>query len=80
MRSRCCARAPSGAATFLTVAQHGMIGDIKQTIDVTYVADTVIMLRYFEALGKDPSEYDSSHGQESHRLKVGSSSGVGMKP
>jgi circadian clock protein KaiC len=40
-----------GAATFLTVAQHGMVGDMKQTIDVTYLADNVIMLRYFEALG-----------------------------
>jgi circadian clock protein KaiC len=41
-----------GAATFLTVAQHGMIGDMKQTIDVTYLADSVIMLRYFEAMGR----------------------------
>ena len=41
-----------GAATFLTVAQHGMIGDMKQTIDVTYLADNVLMLRYFEALGR----------------------------
>ena len=41
-----------GAATFLAVAQHGMIGDMKQPIDVTYLADTVIMLRYFEALGR----------------------------
>jgi circadian clock protein KaiC len=41
-----------GASTFLTVAQHGMIGEMRQTIDVTYVADTVIMLRYFEALGR----------------------------
>jgi circadian clock protein KaiC len=41
-----------GASTFLTVAQHGMFGDMKQTIDVTYLADTVIMLRYFEALGR----------------------------
>jgi circadian clock protein KaiC len=40
-----------GAATFLTVAQHGMIEAMRQTIDVTYLADTVIMLRYFEALG-----------------------------
>jgi circadian clock protein KaiC len=39
-------------ATFLTVAQHGMVGDMKQTIDITYLADTVIMLRYFEALGR----------------------------
>ena len=41
-----------GAATFLTVAQHGMMGDMKQPIDVTYLADTVIMLRYFEAFGR----------------------------
>ena len=41
-----------GVATFLTIAQHGMVGDMKQTIDVTYLADSVIMLRYFEALGR----------------------------
>jgi len=40
-----------GASTFLTVAQHGMIGDMKQPIDVTYLADSVILLRYFEASG-----------------------------
>jgi circadian clock protein KaiC len=40
-----------GAATFLTIAQHGMMGDMRQPVDVTYLADTVIMLRYFEALG-----------------------------
>jgi circadian clock protein KaiC len=41
-----------GAATFVTVAQHGMVGEMKQTIDITYLADTVIMLRYFEAFGR----------------------------
>jgi circadian clock protein KaiC len=41
-----------GAATFLTVAQHGMVGDMKSPVDVTYLADTVILLRYFEALGQ----------------------------
>ena len=41
-----------GAATFLAIAQHGIIGDMKQTIDVTYLADTVILLRFFEALGR----------------------------
>jgi circadian clock protein KaiC len=41
-----------GVATFLTVAQHGMIGDMKQSVDLTYLADTVIILRYFEALGR----------------------------
>jgi len=41
-----------GAATFLTLAQHGMVGEMKQTVDLTYLADTVIMLRYFEAFGR----------------------------
>jgi len=41
-----------GAATFLAIAQHGIIGEMKQTIDVTYLADTVILLRFFEALGR----------------------------
>ncbi|WEK40065.1 MAG: ATPase domain-containing protein [Candidatus Brevundimonas colombiensis] len=40
-----------GASTFLTVAQHGLVGEMKAPIDVTYLADTVILLRYFEALG-----------------------------
>src|SRR6476646_8454301 len=41
-----------GVATFITLAQHGMIGDMRQNIDVTYIADTVILLRYFEATGR----------------------------
>jgi circadian clock protein KaiC len=40
-----------GAATFMTVAQHGLVGDMKAPIDVTYLADTVVLLRYFEAVG-----------------------------
>lgn len=41
-----------GAATFLTIAQHGLVGDMKSPVDVTYLADSVILLRYFEAVGK----------------------------
>ncbi len=41
-----------GATTLLTIAQHGMMGDMRQPIDATYLADTVIMLRYFEAMGR----------------------------
>jgi circadian clock protein KaiC len=41
-----------GANTFLTVAQHGLVGDMKTPVDVTYLADTVILLRYFEAIGQ----------------------------
>lgn len=41
-----------GVTTFLTVAQQGLVGDMKAPVDVTYLADTVILLRYFEALGR----------------------------
>jgi circadian clock protein KaiC len=41
-----------GANTFLTVAQHGLVGDMKAPVDVTYLADTVVLLRYFEAIGR----------------------------
>jgi circadian clock protein KaiC len=41
-----------GATTFLTVAQHGLVGDMRAPVDVTYLADTVILLRYFEAAGR----------------------------
>jgi circadian clock protein KaiC len=42
-----------GANTFLTVAQHGVVGDnMRAPIDLTYLSDTVVLLRYFEAHSK----------------------------
>ncbi|WP_313292870.1 ATPase domain-containing protein, partial [Rhizobium rhizoryzae] len=41
-----------GVNTFITVAQHGLVGDMKSPVDVTYLADSVILLRYFEADGR----------------------------
>jgi circadian clock protein KaiC len=41
-----------GAATFMTVAQHGLLGSMQTPVDITYLADTVILLRFFEARGR----------------------------
>jgi len=38
--------------SLLVMAQHGMLGSMSQPVDVSYLADTVILLRYFEALGR----------------------------
>src|SRR5258705_3013499 len=35
-----------GAATFMSVAQHGLVCDLKAPVDGSYLADTVILLRY----------------------------------
>jgi circadian clock protein KaiC len=43
----------SGVTTFVTVAQHGLVGgDMRAPIDLTYLADTVILLRFFEVTGE----------------------------
>jgi circadian clock protein KaiC len=40
-----------GVATILIVAQHGLVGNMQSPIDASYLADTLILLRYFEAAG-----------------------------
>jgi circadian clock protein KaiC len=41
-----------GVATIMVVAQHGFLGNDVRSIDVSYLADTVILMRYFEADGE----------------------------
>lgn len=41
-----------GVTTLLINPQHGMVGAMSGSIDVSYVADTVMLLRYFEAEGR----------------------------
>jgi circadian clock protein KaiC len=41
-----------GVATILTLAQHGFIGAMQTPIDVSYLADTVLLFRYFEFAGQ----------------------------
>lgn len=41
-----------GVTTLLVVAQHGLLGSSMQTpIDVSYLADSVLLMRFFEATG-----------------------------
>ena len=40
-----------GVATILVVSQTGILGNISSPIELSYLADTVILLRYFEAAG-----------------------------
>lgn len=42
-----------GVTTLLVMAQHGLIGDsVQGSIDASYLADTVVLMRYFEARGE----------------------------
>jgi circadian clock protein KaiC len=42
-----------GVATLMTVAQRGFVGtNVDTPVDVSYLADTVLLFRYFEAVGE----------------------------
>lgn len=41
-----------GVVTFIILTQHGLVGNMQTEIDVSYLADTVVLLRYFEAEGE----------------------------
>ena len=38
-----------GVATFLVLTQHGFVGEVRTQVDVSYLADNVLLMRYFEA-------------------------------
>jgi circadian clock protein KaiC len=40
-----------GALTILILAQHGLIASTESPVDLSYLSDTVIYLRFFEAAG-----------------------------
>lgn len=40
-----------GVITVMVLAQQGIVGNMQSTVDLTYLADTVVLLRYFEAFG-----------------------------
>jgi circadian clock protein KaiC len=40
-----------GVLTILVMAQHGFMGRMESPLDVSYLSDSVLLLRYFEAMG-----------------------------
>jgi circadian clock protein KaiC len=41
-----------GVLTFLILAQTGMVGQMHSPVDLTYLSDCVVLLRFFEAQGE----------------------------
>jgi circadian clock protein KaiC len=40
-----------GVVTIVIMAQHGLVGDVEAPIDLSFLADAIVLLRYFEAEG-----------------------------
>jgi circadian clock protein KaiC len=43
--------AQQGVLTILVLAQHGLVGPMETPLDLSYLSDAVLMLRYFEHAG-----------------------------
>lgn len=41
-----------GVVSLMILGQHGVTGDLRSDVDISYLADTVMMLRFFEADGE----------------------------
>jgi circadian clock protein KaiC len=41
-----------GVITLLILGQHGIIGDVRSDVDLSYLSDTIMLFRYFEAQGE----------------------------
>jgi circadian clock protein KaiC len=41
-----------GVVTMLILGMHGVMGDVRADVDLSYLADTAVQLRYFEAFGE----------------------------
>jgi circadian clock protein KaiC len=41
-----------GVLTLMVIAQHGLVGTMSNPLDLSYISDNVLLLRYFEASGK----------------------------
>lgn len=72
-----------GIVTMLVITPHGLLGNMQTPIDVTYIADTVVALRFFEASGSVHKAVSvikkrtGHHETTIHEMKI-SSSGISV--
>ncbi|NEQ33526.1 MAG: circadian clock protein KaiC, partial [Leptolyngbya sp. SIO4C5] len=63
-----------GVLSFLVVAQHGVVGsNLEVPVDISYLADTVLLLRHFEAEGslrQAISVYKKRYGSHEKRIRA----------
>jgi circadian clock protein KaiC len=74
--------AQQGVLTILVLAQHGLVGPMETPLDISYLSDAVIMLRYFELAGtvrRALSVVKKRSGQHEHTIREFRLSSDGIK-
>lgn len=71
-----------GVLTILVLAQHGLVGPLEAPLDLSYLSDAVVMLRYFEVDGtvrRAISVVKKRSGRHEHSVREFSLSNQGIK-
>jgi circadian clock protein KaiC len=64
-----------GVTTVLVLGQHGLIGEIRSEVDLSYLSDATVLLRFFEANGRMRraitviKSRTNAHAQSIHELR-----------
>jgi circadian clock protein KaiC len=77
--------AQQGVLTILVLAQHGLVGPMDTSLDISYLSDSVLMLRYFELGGtvrRALSVVKKRSGNHEHTIREFrlSSGGISLGP
>lgn len=70
--------------TILILAQQGLLGSMQTSIDLSYLADNIVLLRFFEAAGRVRraisvvKKRNSNHEQTIREFTIGLPSGVSI--
>jgi len=70
-----------GVLTILVLAQHGLVGPMETPLDISYLSDAVVMLRYFELAGtvkRALSVVKKRSGNHEHTIREFRLSGTGI--
>jgi circadian clock protein KaiC len=72
-----------GVTTLLVLGQHGMVGEVKSDVDLSYLSDGTVLMRFFESNGRLRRAITvlksraAEHAQTIHELQL-SSDGIGI--
>jgi circadian clock protein KaiC len=71
-----------GVLTLLIVGQHGLVGEVRSDIDLSYLSDTILLYRYFEAQSEVRTAIavlksrTTQHERSIRELRLGLPSGI----
>ena len=66
-----------GVTTMMVLGQHGLIGEIRSDVDLSYLSDTTVLLRFFESNGRlrravtIMKNRTAEHAMTIHELQLG---------